>query len=189
MPFGVVKMALETEERNLPSNEVSVSLECGDLKAKFSGTAESVNRSVNSFLAKEVPAFALARRLMLKYSTVELVENFVDIVKITPEGPALMVGDRKLSDRQLIALRLVGQQIAYETGNTVSNSMSLSDLQESIALNPKTISSRLSELSKLGSVAKENVGGSSSFRITTMGVSTLLENLNKNTRKESKIPQ
>jgi hypothetical protein len=175
-------MSIESSEVLPPkeiNNEVSVSLRIGDLSAEFRGSPDSVIRSVNSFLSKEIPAYSLAKKLLLKFSAAELVEKFADYVRFAPEGPFLLTSDKKLSDRQLVALRLVAQEIAFETGATGSNSLSNSDLQESIALNPKTISSRLSELSKLGSVIRLTESGTTRFRISTSGINSLIEDFEK----------
>ncbi len=48
--------------------------------------------------------------------------------------------------------------------------MSLSTLQESTSLNPKSLSSRLSELAKTGYVTKESIDDKSQFKISTIGV-------------------
>ena len=62
-----------------------------------------------------------------------------------------------------------------------SASMSLSALQEATSMIPKTLSSRLSELSKSGLVARESGEQGSVFRLTTQGVSWLSEVLSKKT--------
>jgi hypothetical protein len=177
---------METEEiieRRDDNNatRLTVSLRYGDLEAEFAGSPAEVGRLVNEFLTKEVPSYALAQKLSLKYSTAELVQNFSNYLKITDEGP-VVIANGKLSDKQVLALRLVGQEIAFETGSSNSNSLNLSELQNSIPLKPKTISSRLSELTKTGNVVREEKNGTTSFRITTIGVASLLENLTRKTR-------
>jgi predicted transcriptional regulator len=179
-------MSLDTQEVFSPANsnqEISVSIKFGDVKADFTGNVEAVIRSVNSFFAKEIPSYAIARKLLLSYDAADLVENFADYVKMTSEGPVVLTGDKKLSDRHLVALRLVAQEIAFRTGAVESSSISLSELQESLTLNPKTISSRLSDLSKLGNVIRTNQAGSSTFKITTLGINSLIDGLNKRDRK------
>jgi predicted transcriptional regulator len=175
-------MSVESQELT-PQQTLSVALRYGELKVEFSGTPEDVGRSINSFLAREIPAYSLASRLALKFGAGELVESFAEYVRISPEGPVVLLGEKKLSDRQLVSLRLVAQEIAFETGSATSNYLSLSELQSSIGLNAKTLSSRLSELSKLGHAARETRNGSTNFKITTLGINALLENLSKKDRK------
>ncbi len=162
-------------------NELRVSLSYKDLKAEFSGTPEAVLQSLVSFLARQIPALDLAKKLSLNYEVVQLAEEFQDYIKITPEGPiVLSSADRKLSDRQILCLQLVGQRIAFESGRSgTSSSTSLSELQEKTGMIPKTLSSRLSELSKEGRVARESKPEGNAYRITTQGINALIEDLGK----------
>jgi DNA-binding MarR family transcriptional regulator len=161
-------------------NELRVSLSYKDLRAEFSGTPETVLQSLVSFLAQQIPALDLARKLTLNYDVVQLAKEFQDYVKLTPEGPIVLSPNKKLSDRQLLCLQLVGQRIAFESGRTgASSSGSLSELQEKTGMIPKTLSSRLSELSKEGCVARESRPEGNSYKITTQGINWLTEDLKK----------
>jgi hypothetical protein len=104
-----------------------VSLSYGELKADFSGSPESVLRSMDDFVSKHIPSFNLAKMLSLNFSTTELVESFKDYVRITPEGPWI-VSKAELSDKELVAAQLVAQKIAFETGNAPSVSASMARL-------------------------------------------------------------
>lgn len=150
-----------------------VSISLGDAKAEFSGSPEIVLQSVNSFILKQIPEIDLARRLSLNFSTKDLVERFKEYVKITPEGPRISSQDRKFSDKELVGLQLIAQRIASETRVEVSPLMSLASLQETTTLNPKSLSSRLSELTKAGYVTREVNDEKTQFRITTTGVEWL----------------
>lgn len=150
---------------------VSVSL--GDNKAEFSGTPEIVMQSINSFISKTVPEIDLARKLAMNFSTKDLVEKFQNFVRITPEGPRVLSDQAKLSDKEMIALQLVAQRIASETRPGASPWLSLSNLQERTSLIPKTLSSRLSELSKSGYVTKEVADEKSQFKVSTVGIDWL----------------
>ena len=57
------------------------------MRAEFSGDAEEVLASVNTFLSKEVPGIDLARSIFVNYSLTELVQMFPETIKMTPEGP------------------------------------------------------------------------------------------------------
>jgi DNA-binding transcriptional ArsR family regulator len=160
------------------SKELKASLSYGDLKVDFSGSPESVLRSINDFVSKHIPAFNLASGLLLNYGAAELVEFFKDYVRITPEGPWI-ISPTELSDKELVAAQLVAQRIAAETGNSGSLSVPLSKLLESTGLNPKTLSSRLSELLKAGLVVRESSESGSLYRISTQGISWLREALEK----------
>ena len=168
----------EQRESVESGSQLKISLFYGELKVDFSGSPEHVMRSLNSFVSERIPELNLAKKLILNYNSVELAKEFQDYVKITPEGPRVIT-DEKLSDRELVAARLLAQKIAFETGNASSLSLPLLSLVESTALNPKTLSSRLSELAKLGYVIRESSGEITLFRISTEGIRWLKESLAK----------
>ena len=150
---------------------LSVTIVLGDSKAEFSGSPEVVLQSVNSFISKQIPGDGSWQvRLSMNFSTKDLVEKFRDFVKITPEGPRVWNQERKLSDKELVGLQLVAQRIASETREDISPSMTLNSLQETTSLNPKSLSSRLSEMTKAGFVTRETNDEKTQFKITTIGV-------------------
>jgi DNA-binding HxlR family transcriptional regulator len=74
-------------------------------------------------------------------------------------------------------LFLLGLKIAFELGKSSDKTSPISDIQSSTNLNPKSISSRLSELVKVGyvfkGVNKENQSELVVYGITTVGISWL----------------
>ncbi len=171
-------MSENQQDASNESTELKVSLSYGDLKVDFSGPPESVLRSIDNFVSNRIPAFNLAKKLSLNYSTAELVEGFKDYVRITPEGPRV-ISTSNLSDKEVVAAQLVALRIASETGSSKSASASLSSLQELTGLNPKTLSSRLSELSKAGFVVREASEDGTKFRISTQGIAWLRDSLGR----------
>jgi hypothetical protein len=161
------------------SGKLSVTIALGDARAEFSGSPEVVLQSVNAFISKQIPEIDLARKLAMNFSVKDLVEKFRDFVKITPEGPRIWNQERKLSDKELVGLQLVAQKIASETRDGVSPSMTLNSLQESTSLNPKSLSSRLSEMTKAGFVIREVNEEKTQFKITTVGIDWLSTLLSK----------
>lgn len=152
------------------TENVSVQVTVGDVKVQFSGTAESVMASVFNFLSKQVPSMDLARRISLNYDAGELVGKYAGLVKITPEGPRVIPdSDVRLSDKDMVALQLVAARIAKDTGRAQDDAMQVSDIQSATALNPKSISSRISEMVKAGHVARDEKE-SGKYRITTAGI-------------------
>lgn len=159
---------------------VNVSISIGDIRVQFNGSADSVITSVISFLTKQIPSLELANRISLNYTISDLIESYSDIIKITPEGPRIIpILDelRKLSDKQIVALQLVASRIAKGLGKTEDDRLRMSDLQSATGLKSKSISSRLSELVKVGYVQRDvvrNGGGElPAYRITTAGISWL----------------
>lgn len=149
---------------------VTVSVTVGEVKVQFNGTAESVMNSVMNFLSKQVPAMDLARKISLDYSAQELIESFSKLIKITPEGPRVIpepgVG---LSDKDIVALQLVATRIAKDLGRIQDDSAQVADIQAATALNPKSISSRISEMVKVGHISRDEKE-TSRYRITTAGI-------------------
>jgi predicted transcriptional regulator len=166
------------KEKDLP---VTVTVSYGSVKAEFSGSPETVLQSISSFLSKQIPALSLARKITVNFSAKDLVDKFQDCIRITPEGARVWeVSERKYSDKEIVALQLTAQRIEAEaTSNKAGTAMSLTALQETTGLNPKSLSSRLSELSKSGFVTRESSGEGTTFRITTQGVDWLANTLSR----------
>ncbi len=160
-------------EENAALHRLVVTISMGDAKAEFSGSPEVVLQSVNSFILKQMPEIDLARKLSMNFSTKDLIEKFKEYVKITPEGPRIWSQERKFSDKELVGLQLVAQRIASQTREGVSQLMSLALLQETTSLNPKSLSSRLSEMTKSGYVLRETNDDKTQFKITTTGIEWL----------------
>lgn len=164
-----------------PGTNVNVTISIGDIRVQFNGSADSVISSVISFLTKQIPALDLANKISLNYTITELIQSYSDIIKITPEGPRIIpildgVELRKLSDKQVVALQLIASRIAKGIGRIEDDRLRMSDLQSATGLKSKSISSRLSELVKVGYVQRDVVrdgGELPAYRITTAGINWL----------------
>jgi len=161
------------------NEKLNVAISLGDVRAEFSGTPEIVMQSINNFISKNIPEIDLAKKLSMNFSTKDLVEKFREYVKITPEGPRIWTESAKLSDKEVVALQLVAQRIASETKEGSSPWLTLTTLQEATSLNPKSLSSRLSEMSKAGYVSKQTADDKSQFKISTIGIEWLSNLLTK----------
>jgi predicted transcriptional regulator len=69
----------------------------------------------------------------------------------------------------MVALQLVAARIAKDAGRTQDDAMQVSEIQSATALNPKSISSRISEMVKAGHVARDEKEPGR-YRITTAGI-------------------
>lgn len=107
---------LSNNTPNADSNtNVNVSITVGDIQVQFNGSAESILRSVINFMTKQVPTIDLARKISLSYEVMDLIDLFSNFIKITPEGPRVILdqeefGMKKLSDKEIVALHLVGSK-------------------------------------------------------------------------------
>lgn len=165
------------------ADSVNVIVTVGDVKIQFSGSAESVMTSVMNFLSKQVPSMDLAKKISLNYSAKELIEAYSHLIKITPEGPRVIQdSDARLSDKDMVTLQLIAARIAKDLGKLQDDAMQVSEMHAATALNPKSISSRISEMVKAGHVARDEKEPGK-YRITTAGIHWLNSTIAKKVRQ------
>ena len=162
--------------------ELSISVSYGDSSVQFSGSPEVVMRSLHEFVSKVIPNMDLARIISVNYSLNDLIQLFKEYVRVTPEGPRVWTQDKKLSDRDVIMLQLVAAKIASLSGKSPNDAMGVSEIEMATGLYPKTISSRLSELTKSANVERVDSDQGGKYRITTVGTNWLGEQLSKKFR-------
>lgn len=143
----------------------------GNLKMEFSGTPESVLQAINSFIAKEIPSLNLAKKILVAYSAQDLIDKFGELVKLTPEGPRVWKEGKNLSDKDVVCLQLIGAKLAYELGEIDRQALTIQEIVSWTGLKAKSVSSRLSELAKMGYVDKETIDSRVAYKITTQGIS------------------
>jgi hypothetical protein len=151
----------------------------GDAKVEFSGSPDVVMRSLHEFVSKVIPNMDLARMISVNYSLNDLIQLFKDYIRITPEGPRVWPQEKKLSDRDVILLQLVAARVSSISGKAGGDAMSVAEIQSATGLYPKTISSRLSELTKQTFVERIDAEGGGRYRIATVGIHKLGEQLLK----------
>jgi len=135
-------------------------------------------RSAIGFLAKQIPTIDLARKISLDYAVTELIDIYSDLIKITPEGPRVIpeidnAEAKRMSDKDRIMLQLVASKIAKDLSKVQNEGMQLSEIYNATSINPKSVSSRLSELVKAGFVSRgspEDDIDHVSYKITTQGI-------------------
>ena len=162
---------------------LNVTITYGELRAEFNGDPQQVLASINEFLAKNIPNLDLASKVTINYSLNDLISMFGDYVKITPEGPRVWVGEQKLSDKVILGLQLVAAKINHESGKATLPSLTLTEMRTATGLNPKSISSRMSEMLKWGYVDKETSEEGVRYKITTQGINWLNQMLMKKVGK------
>ncbi|MEM0075432.1 MAG: hypothetical protein QXG05_06365 [Nitrososphaerota archaeon] len=153
-------------------DRLKVHIKFGDFENDIEGNPEEVAEEFNRVVTKLIPTFDIARKIVLNYSLNDLISRFGDFIKITPEGPRVIT-EKRLSDKVMIALQLVAVKVGAESGRKTSHRVTLPELERATGLNPKSISSRLSELVKAGYVERVVVDDGTYYFITTMGVEWL----------------
>ncbi|RLG17294.1 hypothetical protein DRN63_03100, partial [Nanoarchaeota archaeon] len=88
--------------------------------------------------------------------------------------PTILVPRSKLTDREMIALYILGAYFSYELGLRDSPSVSRSELSSKLGLKPTVISARTSEL-KREKVIKSNKRGE--YEILVTGIEDLLDSI------------
>lgn len=159
--------------------ELKISVTYADAHVEFSGPPDVVMRSLHEYVSKVIPNMDLAKAISVNYSLNDVVQLFKDYIRMTPEGPRVWAQERKLSDRDVILLQLVAAKAASLSGKRQSDAMSVSEIEAATGLYPKTISSRLSELSKVAMVERSDAQGGGVHRVTTTGIHRLSETLAK----------
>ena len=181
---------IKTTQNLDEKNSVNVSIAVGDIRVEFNGSPESVVRSAIGFLAKQIPVIDLAQKISLDYAVTELINIYSSLIKITPEGPRVIpelddAEGKKLSDKEIVMLQLVASKIAKDLGKVQNDGMQLSEIYNATSINPRSVSSRLSELVKAGYVLreapKENIDYVI-YKITTQGIHWLNSVIGKKLR-------
>jgi DNA-binding MarR family transcriptional regulator len=182
---------IKTTQNLDKKKSVNVSIAVGDIRVEFNGSPESVVRSAIGFLAKQIPAIDLAQKISLNYAVTELIDIYSSLIKITPEGPRVIpelddvVEGKKLSDKEIVMLQLVASKIAKDLGKVQNDGMQLSEIYNATSINPRSVSSRLSELVKAGYVLRENPKEDIDYviyKITTQGIHWLNSIIGKKTK-------
>ena len=154
-------------------NDISKTIKHEDTIIDFKGNPNEVLHSVNEFLLKSIPGIELAEKIIVNYSLEDILSKFHNLIKITPEGPRIWISSINLSDREKIALQLLANHVGFLAEKAPSSFTSISELCELTNLNPKSVSSRLSELQKLCYVDKTSIDRKIMFKITTQGINWL----------------
>tara|TARA_B000000460_G_scaffold249513_1_gene231040 strand:- start:1828 stop:2328 length:501 start_codon:yes stop_codon:yes gene_type:complete len=159
--------------------DIIVSITFEDTKIDFKGEPNDVLVSINEFFLKQIPNLDLAKKISVNYSLEQLISIFSEYIKLTPEGPRIWIENKKLSDREKICLQLIAFHIDYLAKNSNNSQISMNIISNLTGLNSKSISSRLSELQKLGYVKKHNINNKILFQITTQGIYWLEQIISK----------
>jgi len=149
---------------------VTVNVKYQGVEQTFNGNVNDVWISVNRFFSEVVPAFDIARKVTLTVDLAKLIEDFKDVVAITPEGPELLISKERLTDSETLQLHLLAAHIGHRLGKLQQDMMTKEELQVKLGKNMKITTTRLGELIKQGNVIKTEEG---SYRITTKAIAQL----------------
>jgi len=148
-------------------NQITVSVKYGGVEQTFSGSLEEVWAALNKFFSELIPAFQIAKALVLSVDMQKLVEECKGLVGFADNMPHLLVPKEKLTDNETLALNLLAAHIGFRLGMLKTDVLTREELQARLGKNPKITSTRLGELVKAEIVEKTSEG---SYRITSFGI-------------------
>jgi hypothetical protein len=163
-----VKNPLEKKREN----KITVHVKYGDIEQTFDGSVNDVWVGINKFFSETVPAFDLARKITLSVDLPKLIEDFKDVVAITPEGPQLLVSRKALTDSETLLLNLLAAHVGYRLGKLEREWLTREELQAKLGKSMKITSTRLGELTREGMALRTDEGN---YKITTFGIKKLQE--------------
>ena len=146
---------------------ITVHVKHGDVEYTFSGGVEEVWAALNKFFAEFIPAFAIAKALVLSVDLQRLAEDCNGLVGFADDKPHLLVPKEKLTDNEALALHLLAAHLGFRLGMLKSDVLTREELQTRLGKKPKITSTRLGELVKSQIAEKTSEGG---YRITSFGV-------------------
>ena len=154
--------------------KVTVNVKYGGMEQTFTGDPNDVWVSVNRFFGELIPTFDVACKITLTVDLAKLIEDFKDVIAISPEGPELLIPKDKLTDSEVLQFYLLATFVSFRLGKRVTEVMTKEELQAKLGKSMKITATRLGELVKQGTVVKTEEGA---FRIATIGVKKLQEEL------------
>lgn len=154
----------------MSEGKVTVHIKYRDVEQTFSGSVNDVWVSVNRFFSELVPAFDVARKVVLTVDLERLIEDCKDVIAVASEGPSLLVSKKRLTDSETLALHLLANYIGYKLGMVKNDSLSKEELQVGLGKSAKITSTRLGELVREGTATKTEEGN---YKITTKGIKYL----------------
>lgn len=146
---------------------LTVHVKHGDAEYTFSGGLEEVWMAINRFFAEYIPAFQIAKALILNVDLQKLAEDCKGLIGFADNAPHILVSKERLTDNETLALCLLAAHLGFKLGMLKTDVLTREELQAKLGKNPKITSTRLGELVKAGMAEKTSEGG---YRITSFGI-------------------
>jgi len=156
----------------LSEGKITVHIKYRDVEQTFVGNVNDVWVGVNKFFSQMIPSFDVAQKVLLTADLPKLIEDFKDVIALTPEGQELLISKRRLTDSEIIQLYLLAAYMGHKLGHLSRDSMSKKELQTRLGKTSKITSTRLGELCREGMAIKTE---EDNYKITTIGIKRLQE--------------
>ncbi len=151
---------------------VTVHVKYREFEQTFAGNVNDVWVSVSQFFSELIPAFEIIRKVTLTVDLAKLIEDFKDLIAITPEGPEVLVPKEKLTDSETLQLTLMAAYVGYRLGKLTRETMTKEKLAAKLRKSVKITTTRLGELIKDEHITKTEEGD---YKITTIGIKRFQE--------------
>src|SRR5215470_1577014 len=86
--------------------KVKVTIEWGDMKHSVEGDLEIVVKEVVQFAARVLPNYSLASKLTFNTDYSSMVDDLSEIVKVTPEGEAIILKSDISAENSIVLVLL-----------------------------------------------------------------------------------
>jgi hypothetical protein len=150
----------------LNKETVTVHIKYKDTEQTYTGSADQIWASMNRFFSEMIPALQIVKKVLLTIDLENLIEECKGIIAVAPEGPALLVSKKKLTDSETLLLHLIASYIGKKLG-LYKNYLTKEELRAVLGKSSKITSTRLGELTREGLAIRTKEGN---YWITTLGI-------------------
>jgi hypothetical protein len=159
------------------SEEISleVSVKYKDMEVKFTGSPGDVVRSLLGFMRQVIPEYEIVEGLSLTVDLKELLKKVKGLIAFTPEGIVITVPRERLGgEKNIILLHLMKAYVGYSTGRLKKDLLKTGEIVSLTGGKTGTVGARLSELTSMGWIERKGRG---EYRITTLGIKALIDEI------------
>jgi len=147
-------------------NEIKVHIKFRGMEQTYTGNPEGVWLLINRFFAKIFPSIKILGKIRLTVDFEKLIDDLKGIIEISENGPYVVLQRKRLTDKELLMLNLLGMYIGFRLGILKRDYFTKEELREKLGKSSKIISTRLGELCRDGLAAKNE----ERYKITNFGI-------------------
>lgn len=155
-------------------NEITVQVNYRGLGKTFTGRVDDVWVIMNRFFSESIPAFDIAKDMILTVDLPDLVNDCKNLIAFTKKAPHLLVSPSSLTDNENLSLQLLAGYVGHRLGILESDTFSKEKLQAKLGKSSKIVSTRLGELVRSEIATKTDDG---KYKITAFGVTQMQERI------------
>lgn len=162
------------ESTSQPAGTVEVTVRHQGVESKIIGSPDGVVRELLAYFSKVFPSVDLVSKLIVSVDSSEFLQSCTGVLASSAEGPVVLKNVDSLRDKELLLLHLAGSRLTHTLGRRDTDTVTLEEITKATGRSTGTVAGRLSEL-----YAEQLVDrvGKGSYRLTTMGVRTVIKTL------------